>query len=547
MATIVTLFMSFISKDIIKQESEKYLLQMSINKAKEVNEGLSTTEAVVKNIENLVRSTVDLKELDTTDEYIKNYLGTLDTYVKNTVEDNKNFLGTAIIINPELTSEAIQLIYEREKDSDKVSKLNKFSKMDFSESNKEKDMSWYYNPVNKKEAVWSDPHTDNSSDSMRMAYTKPVYIGDTLVAVVAVDLFFDDYKDKINEVNVFNGHAFLINSEGNFIVNKNYTEKENIKNVYSSNVDLLEVNEEAIKVKQNGKKSIVALSKLYNGNIMGVIAEEKNVFKIINRGIIFCVAMTIIVSILVIILAVVIVRKISRPIEFLTNLLREKAENLNFAENDEENTGNIFEGEVAIMNDALVELTTAIRTSLIEIKECSNNTTKQCDNLYSATEVLSDTANGINEVMIELAKAAEEQSNDAQNGAEKLENLTGKIEEIIEVTEANVNYVGSITVDKDLLDAAGILEYEMVQVVDVDNGSRLETYTIPGERGTGIISLNGAAARLVQPGDKVIIMAYAQFTREEALEHKPTVVLADENNKVSEIFHYESHGEIKGN
>ena len=87
----------------------------------------------------------------------------------------------------------------------------------------------------------------------------------------------------------------------------------------------------------------------------------------------------------------------------------------------------------------------------------------------------------------------------------------------------------------------------MVQVVDVDNGSRLETYTIPGERGTGIISLNGAAARLVQPGDKVIIMAYAQMTREEAMDHRPTVVLADENNKVAEIFHYESHGEIKGN
>ena len=168
---------------------------------------------------------------------------------------------------------------------------------------------------------------------------------------------------------------------------------------------------------------------------MGVIAEEKNVLKIINRGILVCVAMTIIVSILVIILAVVIVRKISRPIEFLTNLLKERAENLNFVENEEENTVDIFEGEVAVMNDALVELTTAIRTSLIEVKECSNNTTKQCDNLYSATEVLEDTANGINEVMIELAKAAEEQSNDAQNGAEKLENLTGKIEEIIEVTE----------------------------------------------------------------------------------------------------------------
>lgn len=253
-ATIITLFMSYVSKDIIAQEAEKYLLQMSINKTKEVNEGLSNTETVVNNIENLVRSTVDLKQLDGNDEYIKNYVGTLDTYVKNTVEDNKNFLGTAIIINPELTSEAIQLIYEKDKDSNKVSKLNKFSKTDFNESNKEKNMSWYYNPVKKKEAIWSDPHTDDSSDSMRIAYTKPVYSGDTLIAVVAVDLFFDDYKDMINEVTVFkNGYAFLMNNEGNFIVNKNYTEKENIKNVYSSNVDLLEANEEAIRVKQNEK------------------------------------------------------------------------------------------------------------------------------------------------------------------------------------------------------------------------------------------------------------------------------------------------------
>ena len=201
-ATIITLFMSYVSKDIIAQEAEKYLLQMSINKAKEVNEGLSNTETVVNNIESLVRSTMDLNQLDSSDEYIKKYIGSLDTYVKNIVEDNKSFLGTAIIINPELTSEAIQLIYEKDKDSNKVSKLNKFSKTDFNESNKEKNMSWYYNPVNRKEAIWSDPHTDDSSDSMRMSYTKPVYIGDTLIAVVAVDLFFDDYKDMINTYNM---------------------------------------------------------------------------------------------------------------------------------------------------------------------------------------------------------------------------------------------------------------------------------------------------------------------------------------------------------
>lgn len=86
------------------------------------------------------------------------------------------------------------------------------------------------------------------------------------------------------------------------------------------------------------------------------------------------------------------------------------------------------------------------------------------------------------------------------------------------VTQAELDYVGSITVDMDLLEQAGILEYEKVQIVDVNNGSRFETYTIAGERGSGVMCLNGAAARMVQTGDKIILMAYAQVTPEEASE-----------------------------
>lgn len=103
----------------------------------------------------------------------------------------------------------------------------------------------------------------------------------------------------------------------------------------------------------------------------------------------------------------------------------------------------------------------------------------------------------------------------------------------VTVTEANLNYVGSITIDQDLMDAAGILPGERVQIVDNNNGARLETYTIPGERGSGVICLNGAAARLVQPGDIVIIMAYAWMTYEEALGFKPQVVFPDSRtNKI---------------
>lgn len=99
------------------------------------------------------------------------------------------------------------------------------------------------------------------------------------------------------------------------------------------------------------------------------------------------------------------------------------------------------------------------------------------------------------------------------------------------VTQADLHYVGSVTVDEDLLDAADILPGELVHIVDVTNGARLETYTIPGERGSGVIGINGAAAHLVHPGDIVILIAYAQCTTEEARELLPSVVFVDADNK----------------
>lgn len=100
------------------------------------------------------------------------------------------------------------------------------------------------------------------------------------------------------------------------------------------------------------------------------------------------------------------------------------------------------------------------------------------------------------------------------------------------VTEANLNYVGSVTIDQDLLDAAGILPGELVSIVDITNGARLETYTIAGQRGTRVLGINGAAAHLVHPGDLVILIAYAQMDDEEARTYEPTVVHVDEQNNI---------------
>ena len=110
------------------------------------------------------------------------------------------------------------------------------------------------------------------------------------------------------------------------------------------------------------------------------------------------------------------------------------------------------------------------------------------------------------------------------------------------VKQADLDYVGSITIDSDLLRESGILEYEKVEIADIDNGNRFETYAIAGEAGSGIICLNGAAARCVSEGDKIIIMAYAQMTPEEAKDHKPTVIFVDEDNKIVRKANYEKHG-----
>lgn len=114
------------------------------------------------------------------------------------------------------------------------------------------------------------------------------------------------------------------------------------------------------------------------------------------------------------------------------------------------------------------------------------------------------------------------------------------------VTQANLAYVGSVTIDADLMDAADLLVNEKVQIVDNDNGARLETYVIEGERGSGTICLNGAAARLVHPGDTVIIISYADLEDAEARAWKPSVVFVDGENRPVDIETVEQHGQIRG-
>lgn len=113
------------------------------------------------------------------------------------------------------------------------------------------------------------------------------------------------------------------------------------------------------------------------------------------------------------------------------------------------------------------------------------------------------------------------------------------------VTEANLNYIGSVTIDQDILDAVDMLPGEKVQIVNNHNGARLETYIIPGPRGSGVVCLNGAAARLVQVGDIVIIVSYALMTDEEARNYRPTIAFMGEGNRIEEVLKEETHSTVR--
>ena len=113
-----------------------------------------------------------------------------------------------------------------------------------------------------------------------------------------------------------------------------------------------------------------------------------------------------------------------------------------------------------------------------------------------------------------------------------------------QVTQADLNYVGSITIDEDILDAVGMLPNEKVHIVNNNNGARFETYIIAGERGSGVICVNGAAARLVQKGDIVIIISYVYVSNEEVKDHNPTVAIMGENNTIKEMINYEPEATV---
>lgn len=430
---IITTSNGILSKKTLRAEAENTLLEISKNKAQNINEGLISTKNYADNIVDLISTTLDTNMLYKDDKYVDGFLNNINPFVNKLISDNDKLLGVAVVINPELTQNMHQLILERNIGSNQISQIEKFKKEEFYESNK--DMNWYYKPINLKGPVWSDPHKDRSSESMRIAYTRPIYINDKLVGVVAIDLFFDNYKNMINDVSVYNnGYAFLLNQNGDYLVDRTYKDTDNIRTLLGDNIDVISNDQGIQYYEKNSQESVLAYSKLINGNIMAITANEKDIFMKINSSIMLCILITLIVCIIVSTIALIIGKKISNPIIFITKLVNITS-TLDFRENSEFLKIETFKDETGIIGKAVLNLRKIIKETLIDIKSCSDDTSIHSNNLKLITEQLEESVTAINETVLELSKGAEEQAREAQIGSEQLTELSEKVENIIEITK----------------------------------------------------------------------------------------------------------------
>lgn len=432
-STIVISITAAKSRSSIRDEAEDKFLQIAEIQGNSIDSTLNTTINYVESLNNLVSSTFDLSKLDKDDEYITSFTKNMEGYLKTIGDNYQDALGVALIINPEITNKYHEIIYERKAPNSAIERIYKFKKEDFVKSDPK--MSWYYNVVNSKQGVWSDPHTDEFSDSWRFSYTTPIYKGDTLVAVFALDLFFDKYKESINNFIVYErGHAFLLNKELKYLVHDTYTTEDDLSSTLGNDVDLTS-SPSGIQYYTNNKgKALLGYHTLVNGNILVVTANERDIFKAIDHGIIINVIITIIIIAIVSMIAVYLGKRISNPIRLISDLVNITA-NLNLEHTDKFNDIKKLNDETKLIGDAVINLRAVLRNNITTIKGCSNETAQYANTLHTITDTLQNSVDNINATVLELANGSQEQAEAAQNGSDALDSLDNKIEYTLKITD----------------------------------------------------------------------------------------------------------------
>lgn len=452
------------SKTTTQNGANEKLLLLTTNKSQEFNLTIKSIEGSVNNLSISLLSMIDLSKLKNDPNYAKQYENSIQELVKKFAETTEGTLSVYFYLNPDFTKGLYGAWYASDDKNGKSFTSHALGNIEeFKPDNK--DVEWYYKPVNAKKALWLEPYVDPDLKVKMISYVVPIYKNSELIGVTGMDINFDYFKKAVSETKIYKtGYSALLDKNHNFLIHPTFKQEDNLKNVYdgslSNIIKEIEKNTSGIvNCKLNGQNSILTYSHVSNGDTLLLFAPKNEVLEKTNALTKLITEIVILTIILAVTIALLIGKRISRPILEVTKLVDSTSrfdlvfnlksqEKINKLKNDD---------EISIMSNSLINMRKELRNIITNIKQNSQKVHSNSNNLASITSTTSENLEGVVKAVDELAQGSVDLSKNLQDGARALDILADKIDNVCcsskivndcIVETSNVNEAGITCVNK---------------------------------------------------------------------------------------------------
>lgn len=437
LSMVLTIIAVLYSKVIIADESKKYMSTLVDNKSMKLQENFNDIEKCVDSIDNVIQSSLDMKKI-TDKKYMNNCMEVLMNVTQLDIKNTPWAMNIYATFNPKVTKDVYEVScfkYKNKVELDKeVTSLNEFYKSN-------KDMNWFYETIEKGKGYWTDPYFEKDTNKNVISYLKPVIKENRILAVIGVDVDFNNFKKIVKGTKLYDsGTAYLLNRNLNFIIHDKFTIQDNLTTVWGgalkNSYNNIKQNKNGFyEITEGGKRYINCYKKLNNGYIFMARVDKLEVFKPVTSLILTIIIADIVCIILTIIASLYSSKKLSDPIEKMTEYINVRSQ-LDLTEEIQYKYKVKNKDEIGKINTALDNFSKELRETIFKIKDQTNITNKSAT---AVNTIIGDMSEGLlqtSATIQELSIGTQKQSRMAYDGVQKLEVLSKELDKMIQDTES---------------------------------------------------------------------------------------------------------------